>query len=252
MVQGIEHGGACWSALSPLPANLCERVKTGLRAVRSAAGPHPRSGVPIPSDFAEAVFSTLSTNTLDETVTRLDPNAPLTDYDVRGNQYPQTPSRSQFRRTACRRSTSCNSNNPFHTSETPGSSSKPCSPVRRLAASLGTFTTLSETAVWERSVHGGAPGGNADFVPLGARKQNQSIPHLRTRHLFCKLHRSAHPRFALDRPLLFLRICALAAPWHDEQRCATPASAQSTTGGSGSSSSSCSVRAWRSVSTVRQ
>ena len=58
-VQGTEHGGACWSALSPLPANLCERVKTGLRTVRSAAGPHPRSGVPIPSDLPEAAFSVL-------------------------------------------------------------------------------------------------------------------------------------------------------------------------------------------------
>ena len=89
-VQITEHGGAYWSALKRL------NVKTGLRAVRSAAGPHPRSAVPIPSDLPEAVFSTLSTNTLDEPVTTLDPNAPLTDYDVPGSQYPQTPSRSQF------------------------------------------------------------------------------------------------------------------------------------------------------------
>ena len=65
-VQDTEHEreqSACWSALNPLPANLRERVKTGLRAVRGAAGPHPPSRekhTPIPNDRPEAAFSALS------------------------------------------------------------------------------------------------------------------------------------------------------------------------------------------------
>ena len=59
-VQGTEHEterGARW----PLPAQIRERVKTGLRAARAAAGPpHTRSGTPIPHDRPEAAFSALS------------------------------------------------------------------------------------------------------------------------------------------------------------------------------------------------
>ncbi|KAI9441914.1 hypothetical protein H4582DRAFT_1424656 [Lactarius indigo] len=60
--QGAEHeterGGARWSALRP--ANLRERVKTGLRAVRDATGPQPRSGEKhTPNDRPEAAFSAL-------------------------------------------------------------------------------------------------------------------------------------------------------------------------------------------------
>ena len=65
-VQGTEHEkgrGARWSALRPLPATLCERVKTGLRAVRGVAGPQARSDeekhLPIPNDRPEAAFSAL-------------------------------------------------------------------------------------------------------------------------------------------------------------------------------------------------
>lgn len=65
-VQGTEHEkerGARWSALRPLPATLCERVKTGLRAVRGVAGPQARSDgekrPPIPNDRPEAAFSAL-------------------------------------------------------------------------------------------------------------------------------------------------------------------------------------------------
>jgi hypothetical protein len=77
-VQGTEHGGACWSALNPLPANLCERVKTGLRAVRGAAGPHPRSGAPIPNDRPEAAFSALGGSVgLGLFLAQMPPDAPL-------------------------------------------------------------------------------------------------------------------------------------------------------------------------------
>lgn len=60
-VQCTEHEterGGRWSALRPpsLPANLRERVKTGLRAVRAATGPHVR---PIPHDRPEAAFSAI-------------------------------------------------------------------------------------------------------------------------------------------------------------------------------------------------
>lgn len=65
-VQGTEHEkerGACWSALRPIPATLCERVKTGLRVVRGVAGPQARSNGekhrPIPNDRPEAAFSAL-------------------------------------------------------------------------------------------------------------------------------------------------------------------------------------------------
>jgi hypothetical protein len=65
-VQGTEHEterGACWSALRPIPATLCERVKTGLRAVRGVAGAQaPSDGEkhpPIPNDRPEAAFSAL-------------------------------------------------------------------------------------------------------------------------------------------------------------------------------------------------
>ncbi|KAI9452347.1 hypothetical protein BJY52DRAFT_1293450 [Lactarius psammicola] len=65
-VQGTQHvtergAAACWSALRrPLPVNLRERVKTGLRAVRVAAGPHPRSGEKHTlNDRPEAAFSAL-------------------------------------------------------------------------------------------------------------------------------------------------------------------------------------------------
>ncbi|KAN0137932.1 hypothetical protein V8E53_004416 [Lactarius tabidus] len=65
-VQGTEYekeGGARWSALRPLPATLCERVKTGLRAVRGVAGPQARSDgekhLPMPNDRPEAAFSAL-------------------------------------------------------------------------------------------------------------------------------------------------------------------------------------------------
>lgn len=51
--------GACWSALRPLPANLRERVKTGLRAVRAAAELRPEKHAPILNDRPEAAFSAL-------------------------------------------------------------------------------------------------------------------------------------------------------------------------------------------------
>lgn len=62
--QGAEHEterGVRWSAPRPLlPANLRERLKTGLRAVRDAAGPHLCSGEKhTPNDRPEAAFSVL-------------------------------------------------------------------------------------------------------------------------------------------------------------------------------------------------
>ncbi len=78
--QGTEHEterSACWSALRPLPANLRERVKTGLRAVRVAAGPHPRSGekhTPILNDQPEAAFSALGASGL--FLAQMPPDAP--------------------------------------------------------------------------------------------------------------------------------------------------------------------------------
>jgi len=78
-VQGNGHEkerGACWSALRPLPANLRERVKTGLRAVRAAAGPHPRSGTPIPNDRPEAAFSALGGGVARLFLAQMPPDAP--------------------------------------------------------------------------------------------------------------------------------------------------------------------------------
>ncbi|KAH9055359.1 hypothetical protein EDB87DRAFT_1688294 [Lactarius vividus] len=65
-VHGAEHetergARSGWTTFRPLvPTNLRERVKTGLRAVRDAAGPHPRSMEKhTPDDRPEAAFSVL-------------------------------------------------------------------------------------------------------------------------------------------------------------------------------------------------
>ncbi|KAH9165043.1 hypothetical protein EDB89DRAFT_344964 [Lactarius sanguifluus] len=172
----------------------------------------------------------------------------------------------QVQSTACKRSTSCQPNNPFQTSETPGSSSS-----SRAAWYVGAqpAPARSPRCRQRRSGHGARPcparrerrassntasaATSTSFLSAQASNIGPAAPALSSASAPAPSANSTAARICSS--LRTGRSCASVPRERGgttSQRCATPSNAHAYTGGSGSSSSSYIARALRSVSTVTQ